>query len=388
MDWDDILSITSITILFLFILNKIIFRSNRSENFENSAESIESSASEFSFQDGIPPGISNRKQGEYEKAQVFTGFATNRKRENGIFTNNISNSLSYGFCEVSIPKHHNPGDLSRPTQRWYWFDQTEDEGKHIILQQIGLTTAQQFFKYLSISSPHSILIFIHGYNVDFKDAALRSAQLQYDLRFEGQSLFFSWASHGTLSGYVNDGERIANSVNDIRNFLENLANNDGINEIYLIGHSMGNRGLTEALSSIKDKLTAETNKKFKELILAEPDISQDIFRTKISDGLASLGARVTLYASENDKALGISQPVNNGVPRLGQAGSNIFVDREFDTVDASDVGVSLLHLNHSTYAENLLFIHEINDVLDGKDITRRSGVEEVKDKNYWYLFPQ
>lgn len=338
-----------------------------------------------------PPGLPVRPLGSKERAQVFTGFATNREYREGIFTSDIADSLSYGFCEVSIPKGHNPGGLERPKQKWYWFDESEDGGKCIILQEIGLTTAQQFFQYLydtSDTSSRSILLFVHGFNVDFEDAALRSAQLHYDLHFNGQSIFFSWASHDSNVGYVDDCDRMAHSVNDIREFLEKTADNEGIDAIYLIGHSMGSSGLTAALSSIKEGLTSKAQDKFKELILAEPDISQDIFKTKIAKGLADLGVRVTIYASENDKALGLSQSVNYGVPRLGQAGPSIYVEEGFDTVDASDVGVSFLHLNHSAYAENLVFLYELIGVLDGKEPSRRAGLEEIEGRRFWYLFPE
>jgi esterase/lipase superfamily enzyme len=38
---------------------------------------------------------------------------------------------------------------------------------------------------------------VHGYNVSFDDAALRTAQLAYDLTFDCPAAFFSWPSKGT-----------------------------------------------------------------------------------------------------------------------------------------------------------------------------------------------
>ena len=40
-----------------------------------------------------------------------------------------------------------------------------------------------------------------GYNVDFKESAIRAAQIGYDLNVKGITSFFSWPSQGSLEGY-------------------------------------------------------------------------------------------------------------------------------------------------------------------------------------------
>ena len=188
---------------------------------------------------------------------------------------------------------------------------------------------------------------------------------------------------GSVDGYVNDTTKIGDSVEDIAGFIESLSQNDGVDSIFMIGHSMGSRGLTRALVSIKDRISVPARNKLRELILVEPDISQQIFESRIAPGLKELEARVTIYASENDRALGLSRPVNNGIPRLGQAGDHIYVADGFDTIDSSDVGVSLFSLNHSEYAENLEFLWELTGVIDGKPAGLRPGLKRRKE--YWYL---
>jgi len=41
-----------------------------------------------------------------------------------------------------------------------------------------------------------IFVFIHGYNTSFEDAARRTGQLAYDLKFPGLAFFFSLAFPG------------------------------------------------------------------------------------------------------------------------------------------------------------------------------------------------
>jgi esterase/lipase superfamily enzyme len=46
-------------------------------------------------------------------------------------------------------------------------------------------------------TPHA-LVFLHGFNVTFADAAIRAAQIGCDLKVPGATAFFSWPSRGRL----------------------------------------------------------------------------------------------------------------------------------------------------------------------------------------------
>jgi esterase/lipase superfamily enzyme len=48
------------------------------------------------------------------------------------------------------------------------------------------------------------LIFVHGYNVSFQEAALRAAQIGFDLSVKGAMAFFSWPSQGATAHYSAD----------------------------------------------------------------------------------------------------------------------------------------------------------------------------------------
>jgi esterase/lipase superfamily enzyme len=61
-----------------------------------------------------------------------------------------------------------------------------------------------------------ILVYLHGYNVTFEDAALRAAQLGFDLKIEGATAFFAWPSCGDLADYFADADRIAASEKAFR----------------------------------------------------------------------------------------------------------------------------------------------------------------------------
>ena len=103
-------------------------------------------------------------------------------------------------------------------------------------------------------------VFVHGFNNDFESAAQRTAELWYDLGFEGPPIMFSWASRGWrgLFGYLADEETIEWSAVHLKKFLQELAAETSAQKllgyqparIHLIGHSMGCRAVTDALALI------------------------------------------------------------------------------------------------------------------------------------------
>jgi esterase/lipase superfamily enzyme len=67
------------------------------------------------------------------------------------------------------------------------------------------------------------VIFVHGYNVSFEQAALRAAQIGFDLSVKGAMGFFSWPSQGTLGGYISDEASVEASEAAIMEFMTDFA---------------------------------------------------------------------------------------------------------------------------------------------------------------------
>jgi esterase/lipase superfamily enzyme len=168
-----------------------------------------------------------------------TGFANEAERDRAVH---------YGKCLVDIPKTHQFGSLgTRLWQRWSTFRFEDD---HLKLERIErFTDCPMFFDALRKelatleASERQVLVYLHGYNVTFEEAALRAAQVGFDLKIEGATVFFSWPSCGKVGGYFADADRIAESEKAITEFLINMANGAGANRIHIVAHSMGSRGL-------------------------------------------------------------------------------------------------------------------------------------------------
>ena len=111
--------------------------------------------------------------------------------------------LSYGHCDVSIPRDHRMGVLEKPS---IWrLEFREDPAKHVVLLETVVRTKDDYFQDLEdrihASEKNSAFLFVHGYNVTFEDAARRTAQMAYDLAFEGVPVFYSWPSQGSIPAY-------------------------------------------------------------------------------------------------------------------------------------------------------------------------------------------
>ena len=265
---------------------------------------------------------------------------------------NQRGEVEYGTCEVSIPKNHAVGQLEAPSV--LKLDFRENPERHVMLLGVEPLDGEKFFSQVreKVGTSHEqrAFVFVHGYNVTFDDAARRTAQMTYDLKYDGAPIFYSWPSQGGLFQYTIDENNVAWTVPHLKQFLIDVAERSGAKQIHLIAHSMGNRALTSALKELAYIPEIE-RPKFREVILTAPDVDAEIFKRDIVPAIVKTTDRVTLYASSNDKALASSKQVH-GSPRAGESGENLVVVPGIDTIDVSAIDTSLFGLNHSYYGSN------------------------------------
>jgi esterase/lipase superfamily enzyme len=293
-------------------------------------------------------------------------------------------NLELGACEVSIPKSHEVGELESPSVLRLEF--REDPSRHVVLLGVQPEPAERFFTDLrecvGRSSQKSAFVFVHGYNVGFEDAARRTAQIAYDLKFDGAPIFFSWPSQAEILQYTVDETNVTWTAPHLLRFLTDVAEQSGAERIHLIAHSMGNRALTSALRDLS--LMHESSKPmFNEVVLTAPDIDAETFINDIAPAVVKTARRVTLYASSNDEALIMSKKVH-GYPRAGDSGSQLVVVPGIDTVDVSAVDTSLL--GHNYYGDNSSVLTDIFELLnDSKPADQRQWLhaERLGLLKYW-----
>jgi esterase/lipase superfamily enzyme len=311
-----------------------------------------------------PPAQAPPRESKHATMQVF--FGTDRLFVAGqpvgeTFTNERSENekVTLGVASVSIPMSHKFAQLELPPV--YKILMTPDPDQYVVVKNIARLDPANFFKHLAkrvnLSKRKDLFVFVHGYNTSFEESAQRTAQLAFDMKFPGAPVFYSWPAE-TLLRYAIAEKNVEWSLPHLTAFLREIVKKSGATEIHLIAHSMGNRALTNALNTMARSKSVKP-KTFRNVILAAPDVDQRIFR-QIVPNIQSMTEKLTLYASENDKALQISKKIH-AVPRLGQAGADTLALPLMDTVDASAVDSSML--GHSYYGDNASVVSDIERVV-------------------------
>ena len=295
-----------------------------------------------------------------EPRAAGTGYGTERARR-----------LELGRALVTVPKAHQLPNIERPWVYRLPFTQIvlhsepEDPRSHFTLKDVRPLSREEFLKLIqerleasSIYKDHA-LVFVHGFNTSFEYALYRTAQIAYDIKFDGAPLLYSWPSMGnmTLQDYSHDRESSGQAEPYMREFLELVARETGAKSVSIIAHSMGNQLLLPALRDLKRMAPSDIT--ISQVILAAPDVDRDAFEN-IAHELAGVSRGVTMLAASNDLALDISRRFWGGVPRAGDvpAGGPIVTDG-IDTIDITAVSTKVFALNHSGYADTNALLSDI-----------------------------
>jgi esterase/lipase superfamily enzyme len=300
-----------------------------------------------------------------------------------------SPDLSYGVVTVTIPDSHSPGLIEKPK---IW--QAEfglSPSRHVMLKSLTTLSKNDFFASLDDSvaarDRKEVFLFIHGYNVTFENAAKRAAQMAYDMNFSGLPVLYSWPSRGSAMGYIRDSAVVRWSGRKLSAFIEDLVAREGIERLHIVGHSMGNRALTDALElmALRRGTTAGDMPVLDQVVFAAPDVDADLFASMMPT-IRPLARRLTLYASEEDWALFASRKLHGDAPRAGQAGEDVLVAAEFDSIDMSRLGADML--SHSYFSSALLDLYTLfwRDL----DPARRCGIRAAAQsgERIWRYEPE
>lgn len=309
----------------------------------------------------------------------------NRVYGNGRHLKNEEPVLEFGVCKVSVPPDHRVGKVESPSIMRLEF--REDAKKHVVLQSVAVRDETAFCEELSScvvgSTSKQAFVFIHGYNVSFEGAVKRTAQIAYDLRFDGAAICYSWPSLGGLTDYSRDESNVTWTVTRLESFLKEVVRESGARSVHLIAHSMGNRALVQALERIALSQPSP-EPMFGQVIMAAPDVDAGEFHDRYASSVTRLAHHVTLYASSNDNALIASTKVH-GHTRAGLSGEHIVVVAGVDTVDVSPIDTSLI--GHSYYGNNPIMIKDLQALVElGRPAADREWLERIARSStlaYW-----
>jgi hypothetical protein len=132
--------------------------------------------------------------------------------------------MHYGICKVYIPRSHQIGSLGAPWWKRTLTGQDDRLKLFAVKEMVDSAYWQAIASHMSdLSAPErQALIFVHGYNSSFQHAALRAAQIGFDLGIKGAMAFFSWPSLAATGSYAADEATIDASELMMTDFLGRL----------------------------------------------------------------------------------------------------------------------------------------------------------------------
>jgi esterase/lipase superfamily enzyme len=279
------------------------------------------------------------------------------------FSNSRDDKVHCGKCVVLLPHARAFGSLGSPAWK-RWLTGVDDRARLSSTAAFRDTAAflDDIHRTLLDREPffrrRDVLVYIHGYQTTFEEAAIRAAQLGADLNVPGLTAFYSWPSRARFLGYLADEAAIEDAEVYIADFLMQLARDVGAERVHVIAHSMGNRGLLRAMQRITSLAEASGGVRFGQIFLAAPDVDVGTFG-RLAAAYAARSQRTTMYVSARDRAVWLSWLLHM-FPRVGFA-PPITVVNGLDTIEVSGVDFSLI--GHGAYAEASALITDMGHLI-------------------------
>ncbi len=336
------------------------------------------------------PELTIDNQSSQQPALYPVLYGTNRKPVYGpankvptTYSGERDRELHYGRVFVSIPKHHRIG-----SQGSWWGTMTGTDPL-LKIEKIDEMADRDAFLSLArralgpVTGPQDgyVVVYVHGYNNPFDDAAIRAAQLGADLDVPpNHMMLFSWpALHDPLKYTVDEATVDASEI-FLRQFLIDIAARVAQGrKIHLIAHSMGNRALLRVVHALATD-PATSSIKFGQIILAAADVDRELFGA-LGDSYVKSSDRTTVYLSPYDFAVGLSSNVVHDYPRVGCG------DKPQVVVPGIANVVSTLpddFPSHGYFGDTSLILADIKNLLL-RNTPARSGTGWARFPTYWQV---
>ncbi|CAM6059725.1 unnamed protein product [Sphagnum tenellum] len=296
--------------------------------------------------------------------------------------------LHFGITKVGIPDEEGATIIKPPL-------------KHVEILSIDTTLQHENGGFVEKiddellaqeASAGEVLLYIHGYNVNHRDAIKQAAQLKHYLKFKGLVIVYSWPSNGTLWGYKHDEKVIEESAPWVHQFITTLLTEvKEVKKVHILAHDMGNRALIEALhdSQCCDSLSlvkGDTSHSFNRQNIVQLDVkgalenviflAPDAMRARFEDmdlnnmcdqrRRQQLSILFTIYSSAADRSWRLhkqNQLVDTqSLVQMENLGGYSTFTQPIEVIDTSGVDINI-SCQHSYMSLDHKFLH--NDDIAG-----------------------
>lgn len=225
-----------------------------------------------------------------------------------------------------------------------------------------------------MSDECDVLVYMHGFNVNWCDAVGAALALQEMVNQETAGrqkdiivVLFSWPSNGRVIpwvSYYNDrfdaknnagAKSFARGLLKLRDYLLTIKGEDRCHQkIHLLCHSMGNYVLQNTLQEVLVQHQEKSLLMFDTIFMCSADVDADVFEKEMQR-LPEITRRISVYHNEEDKVLWVSDTTKGNDDRLGDEGISSFncLSHKIHQIDCTDVVEQGL-TEHSYYLNGLI----------------------------------
>ena len=330
-----------------------------------------------------------------KSSSIDVFFATCRETDvdgTEYFTHRRAGECTYGIANVHIPIERSFGSLRRPHKLSIFsvtlFEMPENARTHFIVNEVKITPIEAWRKQIDNFNSDEALIFVHGFNMNFRDGLYRAAQIFHDLQYGGIPILFSWASGGRKADYLYDKDSANVGEKYLIELLAEVAST-GIKKVHILAHSMGNALVIAALEKHNHK---DNPLGIVELMMAAPDVDCDVYGQKMP-ALCKAIPGLTLYASATDNALALSKTLARNKMRAGDIsnGQPVLIEG-VDAIDITEIGSEIFGLGHGAYASTPSILNDIGQLVNhrqrppSKRLSQIRGMPEGATMPKWWKF--
>ena len=223
----------------------------------------------------------------------------------------------------------------------------------------GLLRARTVTKSQEDSTAFMVL-YTHGYGTSLHEAWEHSATSRARARGAQPWVVFAWPSIGSgvamprdgelfLTAYHRDSSAAASSRGAYAEALSTVVAAVGGLRVLLIAHSLGGQLVGEALSQDTELRATLERDPLRAIAFVSPDIAATHFGDVIVPAMRPLTQRLLLYASADDRVLGVSQMVNDSerAGRIANTSRGPTVRPGLESVDMTDGAFADSRLTHA-----------------------------------------
>lgn len=251
---------------------------------------------------------------------------------------------------------------------------------------------------LAKSKKNDVILFVHGFNNDFRDAALATADIWHFTGRNAVPIFYTWpAASGGLLSYFKDRESGEFSIFHFKETLRILSAMPEIENIHIVAHSRGTDITTTALRELVIETRAasknpRTELKIENLMLAAPDLDFGVVRQRlIAEKFGPAFGQITVYINQEDNALSFAQYLMSGL-RFGVLADHDLSDNDKKILDRI-TNVHFINVEgikpaagHSYYRQHPGVLSDIIITINDQLKPGESGRPlEHKEINFWTL---